>query len=226
MKKIIFVVLLLGINAFGQQKFEIKNAPSSYNIRLEIEKCDADGRCAGQQIIRLFRKNQSKPFQIIKLPNTIFYLNESKQLPVNYKQIPRDRFSVIYFEDYNFDGLEDLAVQDGYNGGYAGPSYQIYLFSNQSKKFIRSAGFTRLGQSPYFGMFGVDYKKKIIRTFYKSSCCMHYLEEYKVSNNRLKKVTEINEYYNFKGDGMTEIETKKLINGKWRTWVKKVKREE
>lgn len=226
MSKVVFIFLLLGVNAFAQQKFEIKNASSNYNVRLEIENCDADGKCVGQEIIRLFRKNQSKPFQIIKLPNTIFRLNESKQLSVNIKQTPRDSFKVIYFEDYNFDGLEDLAVQDGYNGGYAGHSYQIYLFSNRSKKFIRGAAFTQLVQSPYFGMFDVDYRKKIIRTFSKSSCCIHRLEEYKVSNNRPKKVTEINEYYNFRGDGMTEIETKKLVNGKWRTWVKRVKNQE
>ncbi len=66
MKKIIFIILLLGINAFAQQEFEIKNASNNYNVSLEIENCDADGRCAGQQIIRLFRKNQSKPFQIIR----------------------------------------------------------------------------------------------------------------------------------------------------------------
>ncbi len=69
----------------------------------------------------------------------------------------------------------------------------------------------------------MDYKKKVIRTFSKSGCCIHYLEEYKVLNKRPRKVTEINEYYDLKGDGMTEIETKKLINGKWRTWIKRIK---
>jgi hypothetical protein len=28
----------------------------------------------------------------------------------------------LYFEDFNFDGYEDLALLDGNNGGYSGPS--------------------------------------------------------------------------------------------------------
>ncbi|MCB1024069.1 MAG: hypothetical protein KDB79_06760, partial [Acidobacteria bacterium] len=52
----------------------------------------------------------------------------------------------VFLGDYNFDGMMDLALRDGMNGGYGFPSYQVYLYSKADKKFILSDSFTELGQ--------------------------------------------------------------------------------
>ena len=44
--------------------------------------------------------------------------------------------SVVRFDDFNFDGIVDLAIQNGREGGYSGPSFDIYLYSMAQKKFI------------------------------------------------------------------------------------------
>lgn len=76
-----------------------------------------------------------------------------------------DYQSVVFIEDYNFDGTEDLAIRDGNNSGYGGPSYQIYLFSPRSKKFVHNQAFTDLAQNESLGMFEIDKKKEFCGRF-------------------------------------------------------------
>ena len=127
----------------------------------------------------------------------------------------------IFLGDFNFDGMTDLALRDGMNGGYGFPSYQVYLFSNEKNEFVLSPSFTELGQ--YQGMFEVNESRKMIYNHTKSGCCSHTTEGYKIVNNKPFKVYD----HTVEGviemaNGVTtpEVITKKLINGNWRTWDK------
>jgi hypothetical protein len=133
---------------------------------------------------------------------------------VSYK----DQFDV-FFGDYNFDGVMDLALRDGMNGGYGFPSYQVYLFSKEKNEFVLSPSFTELGQ--YQGMFEVKKNKKMIYNHTKSGCCSHTTEGYKIVNDKPFKVYDHTVEGSLEvADGVTtpEVITKKLVNGKWRTW--------
>jgi hypothetical protein len=67
-----------------------------------------------------------------------------------------------------------------------------------------------------------NYKRRTLSVFSKSGCCMHYEEFYRISGSRLWKVEEINDYSDPPSDpGYEVIETKKLIRGKWRTFVRR-----
>ncbi len=135
---------------------------------------------------------------------------------VSYK----DQWDVV-LDDFNFDGMTDLALRDGNNGGYGSASYQVYLFSKADNKFVQNPSFTELGQ--YQGMFEVKASRKMIYNHTKSGCCSHRTEGYTIVNNKPFKV------YDHTVEGMIELEngvttpeviTKKLIDGKWRTWDK------
>jgi hypothetical protein len=106
------------------------------------------------------------------------------------------------------------------NGGYNGPSYQVYLFSKVKNKFVKNAAFTKLAQGPYLGMFNPDMKKKMFFTWEKSGCCWHQTKGYKVINNKPVKVYELTETYRT-DNSESLVTTKKLINGKWRSWGRK-----
>lgn len=206
----------------AQKKFEIKNASRDYNVKLEVAKCD-EAFCEGAAEFSLYRKGTGKLFQTIKLADTKF-MPEEAQLKASKSMY--DAQSVIFFEDYNFDGQADLAVRDGFNGGYGGPSYQIYLFSPKTQKFVHSLAFTNLAQGEYLGMFEVNKKTKTLQTFAKSGCCWHRTEEFKVAKNKPQKVLEITEDATIPDETKVKITTKKLVNGKWRTSVRRVKRTE
>lgn len=220
MKSLLLLFLLSGpALVFGQHTFDLKDASKYFDVKLTVAKC-GDGFCEGKAQFQFFKKGSMTPYQTINLPETSVQLEDDGK-PLTNVSLMYDKQSVVNVGDFNFDGMEDVALCDGTNGGYGGPSYQVYLSSRQLKRFVRSPGFTRLGQGPYLGMFEVDAKQKRLSTFSKSGCCMHFSEEYDVVNGRPRKIKEVNEYYNTKGDGMVETETKILVRGKWRTSVKR-----
>lgn len=100
------------------------------------------------------------------------------EVEANVKQLPYGEQSVIICGDFNFDGRMDIAVQDGQNSAYYGPSYQIYL-QGDNRELIHSAAFTSLAQD-YLGMFDVDPENERIHTMTKSGCCWHQFSEFAV----------------------------------------------
>jgi hypothetical protein len=218
LKAFLIALLLSGSCAFGQTKFEIKNASKNYDVQIEVEKCENE-ICEGKATFILFKKGLVAPFQIFRLADTSFMLNSSKGPSVNTTKL-YDEQSAVNFGDYNFDGMEDLALCDGTKGGYGMPSYQIYLYSPEKKKFVNSPALTRLAQGENLGMFEVDPKKKVLRTFGKSGCCFHVTREFSVVSDRPMKVLEIIEDATIPNEKKTRLTIKRFINGHWHTTVR------
>ena len=130
--------------------------------------------------------------------------------------------SGIIFEDFNFDGIEDIAIRNGNDGAYNGPSYDVFLFSKLKNRFVENAALTELA-SNNLGMFKVNKKTKTIETFTKSGCCWHQTTRYKVVNNHPKKVYVFTEDAAGGSENMELITETLLPNGKWKKRTKKVK---
>jgi hypothetical protein len=221
MIKIFFSILLFCTCAAAQVKFEVKSASKLYNVRIEVESCE-DKICEGPVTFTLFKKNHLSPFQVFKLPDTSFMLGENDQPSANITRLERQ--SAVNFSDYNFDGIEDLLLCDGRNGGYGAPSYQIYLFLPRAGRFILSDEFTELSQTGRLGGLERDERRKRLRTSSKSGCCLRMTEEFVVVNNRPKKVLEIVEDATISDEKRVRITTKRLVGGRWRTTTKYVPR--
>ena len=131
------------------------------------------------------------------------------QLSVNVVSLPYGDSSILIYEDFNFDNKADLAIKDGRNGCYGGPSYQVYL--KQGRTFVHSEGFTELAQG-YCGFFEVDEDTQTLHTMTKSGAAWHQYSDYKVINNQPVAVRIIEEEYNYKG--LISIVEKTLVNGK------------
>ena len=224
MIKVLLTTLLFSTAVFAQIKFEVKNASKLYDVVIDVEKCE-DKICEGKVTYTLFKKNTRQTFQEFKLDDTSFMLGDNDKPSVNITRL-YDEQSAVSFADYNFDGVEDLALCDGTNGGYGMPSYQIYLFSPRAAKFILSQDFTELSQEGRLGMFELDRNRKRLRTLSKSGCCLHTTEEFAVINNRPKKVLEIEEDATIPDKRRIKITTKHLVHGRWQKTVKYVRRVE
>ena len=222
MIRILLTVLLFCTCAAAQVKFEVKSASKLYDVRIEVERCE-DKICEGKVTYTLFKKNSATAFQVFKLDDTSFMLGDNDQPSANITRL-YDEQSAVSFSDYNFDGIEDLALCDGQNGGYGMPSYQIYLFSPRAHKFVLSQAFTELSQEGRLGMFERDVKRKRLRTLSKSGCCLHTTEEFVVVNNQPKKILEIVEDATISDEKRVRITTKRLVAGRWRTTIKYVPR--
>ncbi|HLR05343.1 MAG TPA: hypothetical protein VK117_06000, partial [Pyrinomonadaceae bacterium] len=83
MTKTVFTALvLLCYPVLAQERFDIKDASRDYDVRVEVAKCEGD-LCDGKVTFTLFKKGNSKPFQIFTLADTSFLLDSKKSPPAN-----------------------------------------------------------------------------------------------------------------------------------------------
>lgn len=216
------MLLLFAASANSQTVFDVKDASKYFDVKIEVAKCER-GMCEGAATFSFYKKGGRSPFQVIDMDDTQFFLENDGTPEVNVNLL-YDKQGVLNVDDFNFDGMEDVAICNGANGSYGGPSYSVYLSSRAARKFVYSKAFSELGE--HLGMFKVDKKRKVLSTFDKSGCCWHIYEEYDLVNNRPRKIfEEVEDARQDVGDGRVKVTTKKLIAGKWKTTVRYVKRE-
>ena len=220
MKPIILVMLLLCPAAFAQRKFNLTDASTYFDIKVSVAKCE-DTSCNGKATFAFSKKGGATPYQVITLPDTYVELGDDGKPNVNVTLL-YDKQSVVKIGDYNFDGMEDIALCNGLNGSYGGPSYAVYLSSHTAKKFVFDRKFSALGV--HLGMFEVDNKRKVLRTFDKSGCCFHVTEEFDVVSNAPRKIFAEEEDATIEDETKVKVTTKRLVNGKWQSKVKFVPR--
>ena len=132
-----------------------------------------------------------------------------EKVSANIVSIPYGEHSVLIYDDFNFDGQKDLAIKDGRNGCYGGPSYQVYLKDGET--FVHSEGFTDLAQG-YCGFFGVNKDSQTLYTMTKSGAGWHQYSEHKVIDNKPMAVHVLVEEYNPKQ--LISITESTRVNGK------------
>jgi hypothetical protein len=161
--------------AVAQPGYRIELSPDLYGriVRTNPDEVFSPGS------VTIHRKRDGKQLIRVDSDELTLDLHEGRAL-ANIRQLPYGEQSVIQYEDVNFDGVNDLAIMDGQNSCYHGPSFQIYLgVRGDPGKFVPSAPFTRLAQE-YCGMFQVDHAKKLLQTMTKSGCCWHQHSTYRV----------------------------------------------
>lgn len=226
------LLILCGNSSVAQETLSIKNSSATYDVVVTVDKCDAERKtyspniCSGPGRISIYRKGSATPFQILRLKNIDLDKEQTAYNP-EVNQEPRklydDEYSLV-LDDFNFDGNEDLAVCNGREGGYGGPSYNVYLYNLKTRRFVGNVRLSRLTEG-YLGLFFVEPKKKQLIAYSKSGCCYHETEVYKVISNRPVLVERITEEASGTDTGYdVVITTKKFINGKWVKRVKKEKR--
>jgi hypothetical protein len=223
MKSILLIILVSAVSIAAQRTFDLKNASKYFDVKVRVAKCD-DDYCSGRATFSFYKKGSSTPYQVIDLPDTLVQL-ETGGKPLVNDTLLYDEQSVIDVDDYNFDGMEDVAICTGGNGSYGMPSYNVYLSSRAAGKFVYNAALSKLGS--HLGMFTVDKKNKTIETFDKDGCCWHITERYKVINDRPVKVFEEVEDATADPNGKRiKVTTKTLVSSKWKTSVRYEKAEQ
>ena len=216
------LIVLFAGSAWGQRSFEIKNASKYFDIKIKVAKCDED-YCSGKASFSFYKKGGQTPYQVISLPDTLIQL-ESNGKPLVNDTLLYDEQSVVDVGDYNFDGMEDVAICTGGNGSYGMPAYNVYLSSRAAGKFVYNAALSKLGS--HLGMFTVDKKNRTLEIFDKDGCCWHVTERYKVVNDRPVKVFEEVEDARDPNQKRVKVTTKQLVAGKWKTSVRYEKMEQ
>ena len=208
--------------SFGQTKFEIKNGSKIYDAEIIVENCSND-KCEGNGTVKLISKESKKVIQTFTTENLYFYFDKDQKPTVNIIQL-YDEQSPLIFDDFNFDGTEDLAIRNGNNSSYGGPSYDVYVSNASKTKFFLSDELTKLSIEN-LGMFETDSKRSRIITYSKSGCCWHQKAEYIVVPKKGLKLVYLLEEDATEGEFVI-VKTKELIKNKWKTTTKKYKIDE
>lgn len=209
---IITVCILVFNQANAQTEIKIRDFSKKYYAKVvTIQDSSA-------YFIRVYDKTTNKKVIESVADQISESLLENDQLVPNVKELPYGDQSVLIYEDFNFDGIKDFAIMNGFQSCYGGPSFDIYLWIKDSFKY--SDSFSELSNS-YCGMFQVDTDKKRINTMTKSGCCWHQYAEFIVKDNKPVpvKVVEENGMSNI-APYFVEVITKEWINGKEKQKVK------
>jgi hypothetical protein len=229
MRLLLLIVCFLSLvaqNAFAQETFEIRNASREYDLKVRLASCgeadaadDSSNTCHGAARISLYRKQAKSPFQVLHLSDVELYRDTiayNSKLTSKPRQLYGEEYGFV-FDDFDFDGHQDLAICNGRNGGYGGPSYNVYLFNPRTEKFASNRKLSELTEGAYLGLFLLQPKRKQLVVFSKSGCCYHETETYRVVKQRPVLIEKEIE------DAMGEqvvITTRRLVNGKWRKQVR------
>ena len=199
------------------QVFEIKKGSKNYDASIDVH-CEND-ECDGQAKIILYKKATNTLVQVFKSDDLTMYLDKKQKPSVNVIQL-YDEQSALIFDDFNFDGTEDIAIRNGNKGSYGGPTYDVYVFNQTRKKFMLSEELSTLTREN-LGMFQNDPQRKRIITFNKSGCCYHITSEYAVVPQKgLVPIYELIEDARSISGDKVKVTERYLLKGKWREKTK------
>ncbi|KAA8699458.1 hypothetical protein F4W70_26745 [Pseudomonas cannabina] len=157
--------------------YTVQDFSDRYRATLDISASDETFRPG---VISVY--NKADGAQLIRVQSDELVLgtdSKTGKVKTNVHELPYGEQSVLIYQDFNFDGIKDLALMDGQNSCYHGPSYQVFL--GTADGFRHSDSFTRLAQNNC-GLFSVDEKTRKIETMTKDGCCWHQTSTYTVRN--------------------------------------------
>ncbi|MHA6194520.1 XAC2610-related protein [Pseudomonas wadenswilerensis] len=197
--------------------YPLENFSERYRATLEISDQDEVFRPG---ILRVYAKQGDVP--LIEVSSEELVLDQqtgSEEVRANIHELPYGEQSVLVYQDFNLDGIKDLALMDGQFSCYHGPSYQVFL--GTAEGFRHSASFTELAQN-YCGLFAVDEKTREISAFTKDGCCWHEFSSYTLENGEpmLKTRTTVahNDPSGLIVETLAENRAGTLVNSTRRYW--------
>lgn len=227
------LVLFAARAASADETFKLPRVSPEYDLQVSVKECagpDEDegaNTCSGPASISLFRRGARRPFQVLRMSNVELYrdtLSHHPKVNERGRALYGDEYGFI-FDDFNFDGRDDLAVCNGRNSGYGGPSYTIFLFDRKTNRFAENRRLSRLAEGAYLGLFFVEKKERRIVALSKSGCCYHETEKYRVVNNRPVLVEKIIEDATDgrAGEGYALVTTRRRVGRRWVERTRKVR---
>ncbi|KPL61875.1 hypothetical protein AO065_05140 [Pseudomonas viridiflava] len=169
----------------ARKTYALQDFSDQYRATVEVAATDETFRPG---VINVYGKDSDKPLIRVQSDELVLDTDaKTDKVKANVQELPYGEQSVLIYKDFNFDGIKDLALMDGQNSCYHGPSFQVFL--GTANGFKHSDSFTQLAQENC-GMFGIDEKKREISTMTKSGCCWHQMATYSVRNGEPVLETE------------------------------------
>ncbi len=208
--------------AMAQTVISVPDASARYHAKI-IAKCES-ASFSGEAKIQLLEKERNRAVQTFTSEHFIVQLDSNWKEGDKKAGIAADQQPLV-FDDFNFDGEEDVAIRNGSKGSHGSPSYDVYLYNAAKKAFVADKQLTKLA-SENLGMFETDRFRKQLTVYQKNGCCWNATITYGLQPGRgLTKMAEVVEEADAGGDVVT-VTTSQLVNGKMKKNVKRYKTQE
>lgn len=202
--------------------FHLTDPAQKYAIEVVFPNPPAQSFEGAPAQVTLRDKSSGQELQRIESPEAFVDLERnSKMMEINQAPAYGDQ-SLLFFDDFNFDGQQDMAVRNGSEGGYGGPSYDIYLSDPASPTLVFNPNYSYLTRDGQLGMFGVDPVAKRLHTSSKSGCCWHQYATWQIEKNQPVMVAEKimaaqmpTEANPFMPAGYMDVTERELTAGQW-----------
>ena len=172
--------------------------PSGYRI---ISRGPSGAECERGNAVTTYRVWKNYP-QVDKYTTVKVDYGICPDEYVPQRTVAYDEQDSIELGDFNFDGALDLALYVGNIGGYGSMAYDVFLYDDRTRRYIRSQRFSELTRS--LGMFEVNKEDQMLFVNSKSGAAFFQREGYRVgSGNRLKKVYDKTTEYTGEGEGVS-----------------------
>jgi uncharacterized protein len=203
-------------------EYKITSASKLYDFVIRIHgdrSNDLNDYSEGPGEVLVFHKGDLFAIQTIFMENIFASLDDKGRPLANATRLYEDQ-GVINVGDFNFDGHEDFAIQNGNEGAYGQPSYSVYLFEPTRGIFEFNEALSRLTNNT-LGMFQIDSQGRHLVTFSKSGCCYRETVDYAVNNNVPVPVSRVTE------DGSKDpkqviVSHESYVNGRWQGTTERV----
>jgi hypothetical protein len=184
-----------------------------YAAKILIDQCDRSV-CQGRASISLFSLRTNE--KIADLDSDDFKISVNGNSRSNNSLIADADGGGIVIGDFNFDGYDDIAIMNGYNGSYGYVSYDVYTYDAIRRAYSLNLDLTRLAGGEYLGMFHVDKKRKRLLAFNKAADGITFSFEFISDIRGVKKSCEKSEIWDMPNH-MVNVTVKTLKNNTWLT---------
>ena len=120
--------------------------------------------------------------------------------------------NLLSIADWNFDGIPDICLDQGYYGTGADNYYAIFLFDEDSGLYTEAREFPKDNIQLVPG-------KQCIDSGYRSGPAQHYVDRYQYVDGKLTHVATLSLYDIWEDDFIgTGVRDERLIDGEWQTY--------
>ncbi|WP_147292990.1 XAC2610-related protein [Dyella psychrodurans] len=190
-------------------KNELNVTADAVTINMKANGCSSftDEIAVCNSGVRLTITNSSANIHQVIEPSAVFISNKYAlyEGPLTDGGV-RGTYSFL-LSDVNGDGNDDLIVWTGRDGGYGGPSFDVYLFNAAEHKYVYSQAYSDLTVGS-IRLFVVENRK--VKTTAKDGCCTHVFETYQVESDEPKLIERVTESTS-EGSGKISVKTERLI---------------
>ncbi|MDE7224844.1 MAG: hypothetical protein K2O34_13840 [Acetatifactor sp.] len=119
---------------------------------------------------------------------------------------------LLSIADWNFDGIEDICLNQGYDGTGADNYYAVFLFDKDGELYTEARDF------PMNNIQLVP-DKQCIDSSYRSGPAEHYIDRYQYVDGKLTLVATLC-LYDFQEDGASGagVRDERLVDGEWQIY--------